>query len=504
MTGRTEVTHKSTEPDRTGRSEALSDPTDWIWPICQNTLTIYDKYADKSTEVSIESTAWTVPVQGRTETFTFQEGNHGRLQRRLIILTQAAKSPSTLCKYARSLLSNWTLYLEILTQGPDWVKDEWDERVHDVDTAKAGKTTLKLACMASVGEWTPRHLALVKALDTRANASIKAQRANHRRRGSVLPVQDQASITKVLDEGSASFDLNIDEVEGLSALALIFQHGVRPVQLISIRVEHVRIFEVAGNALSGIVSFHAGKKHDEVTFEMARQVKPEWISIINRLYEDARDSNRQRLFRSQNRDQIWSLVKKACAKLGYRANFTPNALRHTATQSLADDGHSRTSIKVFLGHAKENAANTYVRASQQQAQILNKALGASKLYANIVSLADKTFVSVAEMKRASEDSQIGAVVGDRVVAGIGLCRTGQSSCPYNPVTSCYGCWKFVPSMDRESHLEAIAGMREQVLIFVKNNVDGKSPAFRQLTKALAGAQQALEAVDRISRGEPLV
>jgi integrase len=504
MTGRSEAPHISTEPDQTGVSAAPVDPIDWTWPICQNTFTIYDKYADKSTDVSVELTVWTVPVQGRSETFTFQEGHQGHLQRRLIILTQSDKSPSTICKYARSLLSNWTLYMEILAQGPDWVNDEWDERVHDVDTAKAGKTTLKLACMASVGEWTPRHLALVKALDTRANASIRAQRSNHRRRGSVLPVQDQASITKVLDEGSTNFDLNIDEIEGLSALALIFQHGVRPVQLIALRVEHIRIFEVAGNDLSGIVSFHAGKKQGDVTFEMARQVKPEWVSIINRQYKDAEDAKRQRFFRSQNRDDIWRLVKGACARFGYRVKFTPNALRHTATQSLADDGHSRTSIKTFLGHAKENAATTYVRASQQQAQLLNKALGASKLYENIVSLADKTFVSVAEMKRANEDSQIGAVVGDRLVAGIGLCRTGQSSCPYNPVTSCYGCRKFMPSLDRESHLEAIAGMREQVLVFVKNNVDGESPAFKQLTKALAGAQQAVEAVDRISRGESLV
>jgi integrase len=499
-----EASFRFSEPDQAAHSPALSDPTSWIWPICQNTFTVYDKYSDKSVELSVESKTWTVLVQGRSETFTFQDGIQGHLQRRLIILTQSDKSPSTICKYARSLLSKWTVYLEILAQGPEWVRDEWDDRILDVDAAKAGKTTLKLACMASVGEWTPLHLALVKALDTRANASLKAQRSNHRRRGSVLPVQDQASIIKVLDEGSTNFDLSIDEVEGLSALALIFQHGVRPVQLIALRTEHIHIFEVAGSDLSGIVSFHAGKKHEEETFEMARQVKPEWISIINRQYEDAKTSERRRLFRSQNRDDIWRLVKDACAKFGYRVAFTPNSLRHTATQSLADDGHSRTSIKIFLGHAKENAATTYIRASQQQAQLLNKALGASKLYDNIISLADKTFVSVAEMKRATEDSQIGAVVGDRLVAGIGLCRTGQSSCPYNPVTSCYGCRKFMPSLDRESHLEAIGGMREQVIVFVSNSVEGESPAFKQLTKALAGAQQALEAVDRISRGQSLV
>lgn len=503
MNSHREAISKVSEETFSGDAKTCSDPIGWAWPVCQNTFTVYDKYSDIAVQLSVESSTWSLPVQGRTRNFKFAEEPQGILQRRLIILIHGDSSPSSIDKYSRSLLLNWEIYLEILAQGPDWVKEEWDERIHDVDAATAGKSTLKLACKASVGEWTPRHISLVKALDTRANASIRAQRSKLRRRGSVISVQDQASVTRVLDEGSITFDLKADEIEGLSALALIFQHGVRPVQLISLRMEHLNIFEVAGNEMAGIVSFHAGKKHDDETFEMARQIKPEWISIISRQYSDAKESKRSRLFRLHNGDEIWRLVEKICAKFGYRVNFTANSLRHTATQSLADAGHSRTSIKTFLGHENESAATTYIRASQRQTELINKALGASKLYENIISLADKTFVSVAEMMSASQDSQIGAVVGDRLVAGIGLCRTGQSSCPYNPVTSCYGCQKFMPSLDRDSHLEAIAGMREQVIVFVRANVGGESPAYKQLTKALAGAQQALEAVDRISRGDSI-
>jgi hypothetical protein len=99
--------------------------------------------------------------------------------------------------------------------------------------------------------------------------------------------------------------------------------------------------------------------------------------------------------------------------------------------------------------------------------LINEALGASKLYDSLLSLADRTYVSVEELERADEDKQIGAVVGETLVAGIGLCRTGQNGCSYNPVTSCYGCPKFMPSLDRVAHEEAVAGMRQQVLLFVR-------------------------------------
>lgn len=103
------------------------------------------------------------------------------------------------------------------------------------------------------------------------------------------------------------------------------------------------------------------------------------------------------------------------------------------------------------------------------------------------------------MARVSEDEQIGAVVGERLVAGVGLCRSGQSHCRYNPVTSCYGCSKFLPSLYRAAHEEAVAGMREQVLVYMNQGAGIESPAYLQLIRALAGAQQALQAVDRISR-----
>jgi hypothetical protein len=134
----------------------------------------------------------------------------------------------------------------------------------------------------------------------------------------------------------------------------------------------------------------------------------------------------------------------------------------------------------------------------QQADLVNSALGASKLYAKLQSIASGRFASLEEILNAQEDQQIGAVVGNSLIAGVGLCQTGQSHCAYNPVTSCYGCAKFMPSLQKEPHLQAVDGMRQQVRRFLDIGISAESPAYLQLTRALSGAQQILDNIDQIA------
>jgi hypothetical protein len=168
---------------------------------------------------------------------------------------------------------------------------------------------------------------------------------------------------------------------------------------------------------------------------------------------------------------------------------------------LADAGHSRESIGKFLGHVYAHTASVYIHASMQQVELINTALGASKLYTKIQVIASGEFVSLEELLRAEEDQQIGGVVGGSLIAGVGLCQSGQSHCVYNPVTSCYGCAKFMPSLEKEPHLEAVEGMRQQVRMFLALGVAAESPAYLQLTRALAGAQQALDVIDQVMEGK---
>jgi integrase len=411
------------------------------------------------------------------------------------MLTQALASPSSIEKFGLALINNWGVYSQILKAGPSEVRVLWDELVQNVDVAKAGKAILKLASNSAVGTWLPLHSALVKSLDTRAKAVLLSQRGKVKRRERLLSANQQSTLTRVLDDAAEEQSLPPEDAEGLTALALIYQHAMRPVQLLAIRMEHVRLVQDATQEWACILSFHTAKQPDGKAYEVLRQVKPEWVPLIQQLVVSARQAGRQRLFASTNVEKLWSLLRSACRQRAFRVDFTANTLRHTAAQALADAGQDRESIRRFLTHTNENAARVYQRGSLQQGKRINEALGVSKLYQNVLNLAERKFVSIDELLSANEDQQIGGIVGERLVGGLGICRTGQSSCRYNPVTSCYGCSKFIPSGERAVHEEAVAGIREQVMVYVNFEQDGASPAYRQLTRALAGAQQTIDTID---------
>lgn len=478
------------------RDLARHDVLAWHWPDCPNSMTVYDKYADVSATLYLADTFWTIPVQGRQEKFRFADGAVGELQRKLVILTQNDAAGATISKFTRSLVNRWAIYSNLLEQGPEEIRNFWDADVLDVDTAKAGKTLLKLATKARLGSWMPVHRPLVASLSTRAKADLLAQRGTVKRREKLIPAGTQANIVSMLDDAAITVNLPEEVLEGMSALALMFQHGMRPVQLLALRIEHIPepVSDAAGDPVL-IVSFHAAKqKAGEAPEELIRLVKPEWVSLVNRLRLAAIAAGRNRLFLSPSANALWNSLKQACLARGHRVQFTANYLRHTSAQSLADAGHDRKSIRDFLGHASINAATTYLRASRQQGELINKALGASKLYGNIISIARGSFISIEQLEEADEDQQIGAIVGSRLIAGIGRCKSGQPGCTYNPVTSCYGCRRFIPVFQVQPHEEAIAGMREQVKVYLNDKNAQESPAFMQLTTALSGAQQAIELI----------
>ena len=338
---------------------------------------------------------------------------------------------------------------------------------------------------------------LVSSLDTRANSGVAKRTGLIESRQSLVSASLQAGIVKVLDAAASNGDLSLIQLEGAAALALIYQHGVRPVQVLCLNVQHVRFFKDASDETACIVSFHAAKQKGGKEFEIIRQVKPEWVPIVERLHTSAVNSGRSRLFDASNSSALWFRAKAVCKLSKVNLSCTAQQFRHTAAQVLADAGHTRGSIQQFLGHVRKNTAAIYIRASMQQAKLINSALGASKLYTKIHGIASRTFVTLEEMLHAAEDQQIGGIVGESLVGGIGLCRAGQSQCSYNPVTSCYGCRKFMPSLDSDAHKDAVEGMRQQVRVYLARGVQPENPAYLQLTRALSGAQQALDAIEEL-------
>lgn len=475
-------------------------PERWTWPALPRTFKVFDKYIDEERSLSSSANAWRFTSGGRPRQFTFAVGAEGRLQRTLTIHTQGKNGPAALEKFLLSLLSNWSLYRMLLVQGPGETRRIWDESVRGINAANAGKSILTLACNSAVGPWRPLHLPLVKALDSRGNAYRRRCEAQIIKRARNLGADSQGSVVRLLDQAASLSDPPArDLLEGIVALALAFQHGVRPVQMIALRTEHVRVLRDCDDRPVVLVSFHKAKQGDDRPIEeLVRQVKPEWSRLAAWLYDEAVAEGRTRLFASRSRAALWDAAKRAAKAFRVNLDFTLYNLRHTAAQSLADAGHSRESIQRFLGHSKSVSASKYVIASRKQVNLINTALGASKLYEGLLGIAKGRFVSIEELLAATQDKQIGGVVGDRLIGGLGICKTGQASCPYDPVSSCYGCDRYMPTIDRAVHVEAIVGMREQVIKFAKLGRT-ESPAYLQLRSSLAVGQRILEAIDNMPR-----
>ncbi|WP_454766105.1 site-specific integrase [Cupriavidus campinensis] len=377
---------------------ALGVPEDWTWPPAPQTVHIYDKYSDVSTVLRLADENWMIPSKGDESTIRFAPGKVGLLQRRIVLLTQASATTGTLRRFAAVLVRDWDALRRLLVTPPHALRDVWEKYATTVHKTGAFKAVLKLACRGEVGHWTQRHAALVKSLDTLANEGVRRRTSALEGRQKVVGPAMQAAIVQVLDTVSTIDEMLELDVEGAAALALIFQHGVRPVQVLCLKVEHVQFFKDVRDDLTCIVSFHAAKQESGKEWEMVRQVKPEWAPLIARLHATAIAYGRRRLFSALGPSTLWNRARAACQRQGVRLTCSAVALRHSAAQSLADAGHSRASIQKFLGHTMDTTARAYIKASLHQAELINTALGASKLYGAILSIADSTFVSEEEIQ----------------------------------------------------------------------------------------------------------
>lgn len=478
--------------------QAWSLPETWQWPTPPGYLRLVDKHSGRESILSITEEKWTLVHSGEVNYIHFSVGNHGQIQRTVIAHAFGTTySTGGFLTASKVILRLWSDIIRLLSSGPRALREVWKACDFGPRDGAYIKRVLSVASSFSLGAWAPVYLPIVKSLDTKSGPSRQQSTVAILKRQKLTPLEVQAAITHMLDTADVT-QLSERHLEALTALALIFQHGMRPVQVLALGISDVRVFRDVDGEDVCIVSFHMAKQKNGKTLALPRQVKPEWARTVVTLLQLAKQASRRRLFGNSSSAALNLAIRSLCLAHGIGAKFTATSLRHTGAQALADAGHSRKSIQGFLGHAKDQTARYYIEASPNQAELINTALGASKLYGQILSLVKHEFVSVDEVLRADELKQVGAVVGERLVAGVGLCRTGQPSCPSNPVTSCYGCKKFMPALDRAAHEEAIAGIREQVQAYIQLGIAEENPAYRQMTHALAGAQHAVELVDRFA------
>jgi hypothetical protein len=462
---------------------------EWRWPKVEQEIDVRDKYSGESRRLSINDGQWKIKHRGYNQNIIFAAGDEGLIQRTLAVITQRANGTQSLVRFCRTTIQNWDLYKQILIDGPMKLHEFWESNIKTIDQANAGKSILLLVAKLQLGNWDNTHVPIIKALDTKAAVSLNRQRANILTREHLLPTAASAEITRVLDECASLPKLSERELQGLAALALMYQHGLRPIQIVLMSVEDTTVFLDDTGLESFVINVYPVKRGDSAICPPSpRAVLATWVPLFLKLHSSASQSGRTRLFSFSTTDALATAIRQVCKARGFRIDVKAGQLRHSGAQALADAGHDRESIKGFLTQKTKNSSRNYHGASRRGAETINKALGTSKLYTNLIDGSKIKWISVEELQSAPEDEQVGGIIGDRLIAGTGRCKRKQSRCTYDPVVACYGCHKFIPVKDIDIHIEAISGMRANVLEFLNDPAAINGNAVNQLQHSIARAQ----------------
>lgn len=314
-----------------------------------------------------------------------------------------------------------------------------------------------------------------------------------------LSADEEALIVRHLDVVATNIKEGIDlpyfSIADAGMLICAYQFAMRPVQIAMLDARHIRIWQDGVETDPTVhLTFHMAKqRRKEYRVPLLRRVKREWASIFVHLQtaiDGANSIRPPKFFQAKSSQEVGQRIATLVHSLIGRDDLgTATDLRHTAAQRLVDAGASHEELAEFLGHAQTNTGLIYYATSASHAERVNRALGASTIYRQIAKIAHARFISPDELAALKEEHQIAAVPHGMPISGIGGCQSGQPACPYNPITSCYGCHKFMPTTDLKLHRQVLADMRDVVLLFERSSRDDvTSPAYMQLQRTIAEIQ----------------
>lgn len=397
---------------------------------------------------------------------------------------------------------------KLVSAGPHRISREWIlMRARDLplNAYRFAKTLLRLLCAHRLCGWSPTYEEFVRsslpgpAIDSHAGVQS----------GDVfLSVDEEAAIVRHLDNVVAALGsptipaLSNEKLRDAGMLLCAYQFAMRPIQISMLGMQNVRIWHDTPDGPPTVhLTFHMAKQRSiSKRRPLTRRVKREWASLFVAIHAwrkaggaagASRFFNVQSVAEAGNR--IATLVRNL---IGSDDIGTATDLRHTAAQRLVDAGASHEELAEFMGHSHVPTGLVYFRTSASHAERVNRALGASDVYRRVARIAHDRFISPEELIQLKGDQQIAGVPHGIPIAGIGGCTSGQLACPYNPITSCYGCRKFMPLHDKAIHENVLASMREVVMFFERSSRgDTRSPAYLQLQRTIAEIQTVIDELE---------
>ena len=395
---------------------------------------------------------------------------------------------------------------ELLLAGPVNIKKAWSKLLasysHKAKLFTAVRAMLVFLARYHLVGWSPHYLDFISyTLPGPFQDKYAAVRS-----GEVfLTAQEESLIVNHLDSlatrsTSDLKNLAIDTLEPACMLLCSYLFGMRPIQIALLTMRDIRVWQENDITHPAVhLTFKMVKQRSQSkAFPLTRRVRQEWTPLILELYRRAIAEERSggdRLFLVSSSQELGAAIRKLASSI-VGNNVTATDLRHTAAQRLVDAGASQEEVAEFLGHADNTTCLVYYASSPNQAERVNRALGISSVYQQVVKIAHARFISPEELAELKGEQQIAGVPHGIPITGIGGCTTGQPACPYNPITSCYGCQKFMPVTDLSLHNQVLADMRSVVKFFAdKSRNDENSPAFMQLQRTVASIQAVINELE---------
>lgn len=471
-------------------------------------LRYYDEFEDTTRSIQSPSDASSIDIHfhGRVLRLDLSQrhSNYGLILKHVMaMMIEQGLAASTMASYfsKEHHLKDEDIK-KLLKSGPleiGLVWEEWRSREWSAGTYILAKHVLHLLCTYRWNGWSnDYHTFLSTTLPLPAVDKFAAVRS-----GDVfLSADEEALIVRHLDEIATSLKESIDlpysSVADAGMLVCAYQFAMRPVQIAMLDVRHVRIWQDGVDSEPTVhLTFHMAKQRGkESRIPLTRRVKREWTCIFVHLQTtlNGMDANRPpKLFRAKSPQEVGQRIATLVRSIiGTEDLGTATDLRHTAAQRLVDAGANHEELAEFLGHAQTNTGMVYYATSASHAERVNRALGASAIYRQVAKIAHDRFISPDELAALKEEQQVAATPHGVPISGIGGCKSGQPSCPYNPITSCYGCRKFMPTRDLDLHQQVLIDMREVVLFFERSSRgDVRSPAYMQLQRTIAEIQTVI-------------
>ncbi len=271
-----------------------------------------------------------------------------------------------------------------------------------------------------------------------------------------------------------------ENIEKWAAFALLFETGLRPVQMNDLNVTSFRrklvdktnemyVYDIT----IPFVKQRIGDKRKTSTIPLSQECG----YFLMRLQQEANSVNRTSLFdNSSNNNKQRFLERKvipSCLYLCQPKNrqklidnkeillpkISATGFRHNIGHSMAMAGASAEEIAHVMTHSSLVAAQYYISANPDIALWKLYALGENPVWQEMMSLLQTG--SVIDMKRWS-GKVVSGITGGELHLSIGGC-TRKGECHLAKVRCCYDCLYFRPSDDKSAHQKVLRSLESELI-----------------------------------------